>query len=220
MEHNPSTVIFDGKEYILLEQLSAGDMPEEMRVELNYIGDLGEEKAWGTAKRVQLWLDMMHAEGVHPQMMQVYALIGQEVKSSSETVRMHYGVWKEIPNEVWRAYTDGGKELSFHQFKALVPKLRDRPAADWYDHIERWFDYCTANQTHPGSVDGIRGWLDGEYGAPSPEVGRHRRMMGAARKLAGDPSVPQPVREVYRRFIERIDQVCDQWGLTEWKVDP
>lgn len=211
---------YDGTEYFLLEELTTNDMPEEMRYELNYLGDLGEDKAWGTAKRVHLWLDMMHAEGIHPQMMQLYAIVGQEVKSGSETVRMHYGVWKEIPREVYRAYTDGdGKEIGFHQFKALVPKLRDQPASEWFTLIERWFGFCADNQRHPASVDGMRSWLAGEFGAPSPAVGRHRRIMGACKKQAQDQAVPEPLRKLYARFIELMVQACDTHSLGDWVIE-
>ena len=218
---NINLVEYEGQTYNLLEKFGAADVPDAMQAELTALGDLGEREAWGIAKRVQKVVDMLHAENVHAPMMKVYAAIGDHARKSSETVRMYYGVWKEIPADVLNLYsTDKGHEISFHQFKALVPKLRGKPSQEWVSEIGAWLTHAADTLRSPASVDGIRAWLAGKHGAATPAIGRHRRTIAAAKKLAQDDSVPDRLRSEYQRHVQTVGQIIDTWGYTDWVTEP
>lgn len=216
----PEMVEYEDKEYVLLEKFTASDVPDTMQNELSALADLGEREAWGTARRVQLLLDMLHAEGVHPYMMKLYAAIGVHARRSAETVRMYHSVYRAIPESVLQMYsTENGRELGFHQFKALVPVMRGRPAPEWVEKIEAWYLHCAEHHINQSSVDGIRAWIQGEAGAETPAIGRHRRVQLQVLKLAQDFSLPEPLRMEYVRHQDKIRQIVSQYGYVDWVID-
>ena len=209
--------IIDGLKVIT--QFGANDVPMDMQNELQHLGDLGEAKAWGVAKRVTFIVEGLSAEGFEEiPMMKLYAAVGQWCKSGSETVRSYYGVYKEIPTSIFVQYTGEEPSLSFHQFKALVPVLRDKDEYAWGSKIMEWYATCEEGNRSAASVDGLRAWL-GLASGGSPQIGRHQRVYAQALKLSTDETVPLLIRRIYERFIKAMDIAIDRTGQREWRIN-
>lgn len=205
---------------IFWDDFSASDIPQDIQNELMALGDLNEEHSWGVARRVADMIDAARAEGYDIPRMKLYAAVGQYSRDASETVRMYYGVWKVIPPAILRDYSIDpapGKDIGFHQFRYCKPHLAGKSEQEWRDKLEAWFAYCTEHQLSYRSTDGINGWLGGS--APSASVGRAKRTLLGAVKMRDDLNVPIALRNLVRRFVDRWNQECDTWGLSEWRVD-
>lgn len=210
-----------------LDNFHAGMLPEATKQRLEYYGQLGEKQHWGIAREVERIIDELEAEGIEPPMMQLYAAVGEVSYSAAESVRGWFQIYKEIPKPIFDEYVESGADagsqtLSFHQHKALVPHVDGKGVErvnEYENLIQRWFDFCARENRSPSSVDGIRAWVAGEYGAPSPELGRFKRYATNMVKLIGNPSVPEAVRQELIRHKDKLNDLSTRYpNLGDWGV--
>lgn len=198
------------------DDFSANDIPAETIAELQMLGGLGEQRAWGVGRVTQYLIDASEAEGFEIPRMQMYKAVGKWCKASPESVRMWHGVFKSVPASVRQHYASAPYEPSFHQYKALVPHCKTHD--EYVAKIEAWLDHVAKTGGSPEDVDALRAWLMGGEGAPAPAVGRLERLVKASRRLGDDPTVPEPVRQLCKRFLERLAQETAKLDDKSWLV--
>ena len=202
------------------EDFSASDIDDETQNQLAALAELGEQRAWGVAKLTELLDRRLEASGRVVPRKALYAAVAQHARSSGESVRMWHGVYKRVPDAIRIEYSD---RLSFHQFKAIVPHAKTE--AEWADVINRWLDYAASSGHNPGSVDGLRAWVQDQKGAPPPMVGRHQRIGRALRVQLGDEGLPQRIKQEYTKFWHAINRASfstddpNAWSFDELPPD-
>lgn len=207
----------------VLDNFHAGMLPAESKQRLEYYSQLQEKHHWGVAKEVGYILAELAAEDVEVPRMKLYAAVAEVSRDEPESVRMWYGVYEKIPKDIYKSYVVDNDLISFHQFKALVPHVktfgRER-SQDFERLIVDWFDHCSEVGRSPSSVSGMRTWIAGEYGAPSPEVGKYKRHIKVTLQLAGNESVPQPIRNEMVRHKDALTTIVDKYMLDEdWRPE-
>ena len=209
------TIEIDGKILELWEDFSAGDVPDEMQMDLVALADMGEQRSWGVGRYTEVLDRALKAEGKFVPRNALYASVAQHAKSSSESVRMWHRIFLAVPADIRVEY---GDRISFHQMKAIVPHAKT--PEEWADVINRWLDYAANASHNPSSVDGLRAWLQDQKGAPPPEVGRHLRIGKALRRqLEDEAKIPPQIVKAYRDFFEKVNKAAGDWGLTDWAWD-
>jgi len=209
MNNMPS---YDQPEMKDWDNFNPSDLPEAIINELMAYKQRDHDDNFRLGRIVIALRAGLDAERVRVPIMRLYKAVGHWAGVSSEHARQCYMVAKNVNASLERQYSD---QISFHQWKSLVPHC-DTPG-EYHAKINGWLDHCAETGVSVTSVDGIRGWLNPDS-TLEILIGRHQRLYRDADRIASDRELPDPIRRVYRYFIQELDTTIRLNNLKDWEV--